>query len=176
MTDRRRLKHVPSPPGKNSLHLWCSAVNPLRVCWNFAIITLCRYLPSLHLKRWLYKSLGMKVGKNASVGLMAMMDVFFPQLISIGENSVLGYNCTILCHEFLIREYRTGTVKIGREVMLGANSTVLPGVSIGDGAVVGAGSLVNRDIPPGALAAGVPAKVVRENYNIAADCMETVGK
>ncbi len=167
---------MPSPPGKNSLHLWCRAVNPLRVCWNFTIITLCRYLPSLHLKRWLYKSLGMKVGKNTSVGLMAMMDVFFPQLISIGENSVLGYNCTILCHEFLIREYRTGTVKIGREVMLGANSTVLPGVIIGDGAVVGAGSLVNRDIPPGALAAGVPARVIKENYNITADCMEVAGK
>jgi acetyltransferase-like isoleucine patch superfamily enzyme len=138
----------------------------LRVCWNFAIIILCRYIPSLNVKRWLYNSLGIKVGKNASVGLMAMMDIFFPQFISIGENSVLGYNCTILCHEFLIREYRTGPVEIGREVMLGANSTVLPGIIIGDGAVVGAGSLVNRDIPPGALAAGVPARVIKENYNI----------
>ena len=165
MNNPRRLKSVSSPPGKNSLHLWCRAVNPLRVCRNFAIIILCRYIPSLNLKRWLYNSLGMKVGKNASVGLMAMMDIFFPQFISIGENSVLGYNCTILCHEFLIREYRTGAVEIGREVMLGANSTVLPGIIIGDGAMVGAGSLVNRDIPPGALAAGVPARVIKENYN-----------
>ncbi len=164
MTSSRRLKSVPSPPDRNSLHLWCRAVNPLRVCWNFVIIVMCRYIPSLHVKRWLYNSLGMKVGKNVSVGLMAMMDIFFPQLISIGENSVLGYNCTILCHEFLIREYRTGMVEIGREVMLGANSTVLPGIIIGDGAVVGAGSLVNRDIPPGALVAGVPARVIREKY------------
>lgn len=156
---------MPSPPGKNSLHLWYRAVNPLRVCRNFIIIIICRYIPSLHVKRWLYNCLGMKVGKNVSVGLMAMMDIFFPQLITIGENSVLGYNCTILCHEFLIEEYRTGVVEIGRDVMLGANSTVLPGVIIGDGAVVGAGSLVNRDIPPGALAAGVPARVIRENYN-----------
>ena len=164
MTSSRRLKSVPSPPDRNSLHLWCRAVNPLRVCWNFVIIIMCRYIPSLYVKRCLYNSLGMKVGKNVSVGLMAMMDIFFPQLISIGENSVLGYNCTILCHEFLIREYRTGMVVIGREVMLGANSTVLPGVIIGDGAVVGAGSLVNRDIPPGALVAGVPARVIREKY------------
>lgn len=165
MATERRLKHFPAPPGKNSLHLWSKAVHPLRVSWNFMIITLCRYLPSLHLKRLLYRSLGMKVGKDVSVGLMAMMDVFFPQLISIGENTVIGYNCTILCHEFLVREYRTGRVEIGSGVMLGANSTILPGVRIGSGAVVGAGALVNRDVPPGALVAGVPARIVREQYN-----------
>lgn len=109
--------------------------------------------------------IGMKVGKNVSVGLMAMMDVFFPQLISIGENTVIGYNCTVLCHEFLVKEYRTGKVEIGSEVMLGANSTILPGVRIGNGAVVGAGSLVNRDVPPGALVAGVPARIIEEQYS-----------
>lgn len=164
MATERRLKHFPAPPGKNSLHLWSRAVNPLRVVWNFIIITICRYLPSLYVKRLLYRALGMKVGKNVSFGLMAMVDVFFPRLISIGENTVIGYNCTILCHEFLIREYRTGAVEIGAGVMLGANSTILPGVRIGDGAVVGAGSLVNRDVPPGALVAGVPARIIRENY------------
>ena len=56
-------------------------------------------------------------------------------------------------------------------VLLGANSTVLPGVIIGDGAVIGAGSLVNRDIPPGAFAAGVPARIIRENYHDGSDNM-----
>ncbi len=102
----------------------------------------------------------MRVGKNVSVGLMAMMDVLFPQLISIGENSIIGYNATILCHEFRIKEFCTGKVEIGANVLIGANSTILPGVQIGEGAQVGAGSLVNRDIPPGVLAAGVPARVI----------------
>ncbi len=160
MATNRRLKRYSAPPGKNSLHLWHKAVHPIRVMVNFLVITLCRYIPSLELKNLMYRSLGMKVGKNVSVGLAAVMDVFFPHLITIGENSVIGYNSTILCHEFLVREYRTGEVVIGRDVMIGANSTILPGVRIGDGAVVGAGALVNRDVPAGKMVAGVPARVV----------------
>jgi acetyltransferase-like isoleucine patch superfamily enzyme len=135
-----------------------------RVAFNFAVLSLCRYLPWLGLKNWLYsRLLGMSIGKNVSVGLMAMFDVFFPQLISIGENTIMGYNSTVLTHEFLVKEYRKGRVEIGREVLIGTNTLILPGVSIGDGATVGAYSLVNKDIPAGALAAGVPARIIRQS-------------
>lgn len=157
---QRRLNTYPAPPGRNSLHLWHKAVCPARVVLNFVIITFCRYTPFLGLKIWLYRRIGMKVGRDVSFGLASMVDIFFPQLITIGENCVIGYNSTILCHEFLIHEYRTGEVIIGRDVMIGANSTILPGVIIGDGAVVGAGALVNQDVPPGATVAGVPARVI----------------
>jgi acetyltransferase-like isoleucine patch superfamily enzyme len=134
-----------------------------RVAFNFLVITLCRYLPFLGLKSFLYRRLlGVKLGKNVSVGLMAMFDVFFPQMILIGDDTIIGYNATILTHEFLVREYRRGPVEIGSGALIGSNATVLPGVRIGDGAVVGAGSLVNRDIPPGALAGGVPVKILKE--------------
>ena len=52
-------------------------------------------------------------------------------------------------------------VVIGRNVWLGANVTVLPGVTIGDDSVIGAGSVVTRDIPVGVVAVGSPARVVR---------------
>ncbi|MEW6425173.1 MAG: acyltransferase [Bacillota bacterium] len=136
-------------------------MHPVRVAFNFLVIYFCRYLPCLPVKNFLYRRLGMRLGKNVSVGLMAMMDIFYPQLISIGDNTIVGYNATILCHEFRIKEFCTGKVEIGANVLIGANSTILPGVRIGEGAQVGAGSLVNRDVPPGALAAGVPARVVR---------------
>ncbi|MFZ5647868.1 MAG: acyltransferase [Bacillota bacterium] len=167
MDGKRQLKSFPAPPGKNSLHIWNRAVHPARVTYNFIIITLCKYLPSLGLKRWLYRRTGMKVGKDVSFGLAAMVDIFFPELVTIGDNCVIGYNSTILCHEFLIHEYRTGEVVIGKEVMIGANATILPGVRIGDGAVVGAGALVNRDVPPGALVAGVPARVANRTKEAA---------
>lgn len=160
MGTNRRLKRFPATKGKNSLHQWYKAVNPLRVILNFMLITLCKYVPSLSLKRLLYRIVGVHVGKDVSVGLAAMMDIFYPELITIGDNSVIGYNSTILCHEFLVDEYRTGEVIIGRDVMIGANCTVLPGVQIGDRAVVGACALVTRDVPPGALVVGVPARVV----------------
>lgn len=154
------MRNVVSYPvqGKNSLQYWTRAVHPLKVVRNFILIQSGRYMPSLRLKHVLYRLTGMKVGKNVSFGLMAMTDVFFPQLITIGENSILGYNCTILCHEFLIREYRTGPVVIGKDVMIGANATILPGVSIGDGATIGAGAVVTGDVAPHTTVFGVPAK------------------
>jgi len=53
------------------------------------------------------------------------------------------------------------SILVGEDVFMGARVTVLPGVTIGDGAAVGAGSVVSRDIPAGAVAVGNPAKVIR---------------
>lgn len=80
---------------------------------------LARISPSLSLKLWLYRMMGIRVGSNVSIALEVTMDVFFPQLIEIGDNTIIGYNTTILCHEFLIKEYVTGPVVIGRDVMVG---------------------------------------------------------
>ena len=127
---------------------------------NFLVVYSCRYCASLRVKNCLYRALGMKVGTKVSAGLGVTMDIFFPQLISIGDNTIIGYNTVILAHEFLIKELRTGPVEIGKNVMIGANVTILPGVRIGDGATVSACSLVNNDVPAGALAGGVPARVL----------------
>lgn len=146
--------------GANSLVHWTRHVPPLKVVRNFIVIYLCRYLPALGLKRWLYRRIGVKVGRDVSVGLGAVLDVFWPELIELGDGCVIGFNSTVLTHEFLIREYRTGPVRIGKGAMIGANATILAGVEIGDGAVVSALSLVNDDVPPGAKVMGVPAVVV----------------
>ncbi|WP_304622677.1 CatB-related O-acetyltransferase [Pedobacter sp. MC2016-14] len=54
---------------------------------------------------------------------------------------------------------------IGNDVWIGCNSTILRGVTIGDGAVIGANSLVNKDVPPYAIVAGTPAKVIKYRFN-----------
>lgn len=103
----------------------------------------------------------MKVGQNTAFGLMAMVDVFFPEKITIGDNSIIGYNTTILAHEYLINEYRLGEVRIGSNVLIGANCTILPGVTIGDDAIIGAGSVVHKDVAAGSFVAGNPLRVIR---------------
>jgi virginiamycin A acetyltransferase len=56
-------------------------------------------------------------------------------------------------------------IVIGNDVWIGANAIILPGVAIGDGAVIGAGAVVSHDIPPYAIAAGVPARILQYRYS-----------
>ena len=155
---KRKLEIIKTP-GKNSLrHVW-KYRDPLRVVFNFLVIYCTKYLPGMELKKDLLKLTGMEIGKDASIGLAAMFDIFYPELIEIGENSIIGYNATIIAHEYLIGELRTGKVSIGKNVMLGANSTVLAGVSIGDNATVSAAALVDRDVPANNFAKGNPMKI-----------------
>ncbi|KZD30617.1 bacterial transferase hexapeptide domain protein [Bacillus cereus] len=128
---------------------------------NFIIIQIARYTPFLSVKNWLYRTfLRMEVGKKTSFALMVMPDIMFPEKITVGDNSIIGYNTTLLAHEYLIREYRLGEIVIGNEVMIGANTTILPGVTIGDGAIVSAGTLVHKDVPGGAFVGGNPMRII----------------
>lgn len=158
----RRTKRYPVS-GSNSLWQMYRTVPFWKVFKNVIVIVLARYCPSLRLKNAMYRSfLRMKVGGETAIALMVMMDVFFPEKITIGRNSIIGYNTTILTHEYLLNEYRLGPVEIGSHVMIGANCTILPGVRIGDYAVVAAGSVVTRDVESYTFVAGNPARLIRE--------------
>ncbi|MBR7552715.1 acyltransferase [Allobacillus sp. GCM10007491] len=147
--------------GANSLWHIYQTVSFFKVAKNFIFIQIGRYTPSLRLKRWLYRTfLGMTIDRQTSLALMVMPDLMFPEKITIGRNSIIGYNTTILAHEYLIDEYRLGDVIIGDEVMIGANCTILPGVTIGDGAIVSAATLVHEDVPAGAFVGGNPMKLI----------------
>ncbi|HDR4762383.1 TPA: DapH/DapD/GlmU-related protein [Bacillus thuringiensis] len=147
--------------GENSLWNVYKTVSFWKVMKNFIIIQIARYTPFLSVKNWLYRTfLRMKVGKKTSFALMVMPDIMFPEKITVGENSIIGYNTMLLAHEYLIREYRLGEIVIGNEVMIGANVTILPGVKIGDGATVSAGTLVHRDVPSGAFVGGNPMRII----------------
>jgi acetyltransferase-like isoleucine patch superfamily enzyme len=148
--------------GANSLWQVYKTVSFWKVAKNFIVIQIARYTPFMSVKNWLYRTfLRMKVGEKTSFALMVVPDVMFPEKISVGRNSIIGYNTTILAHEYLIKEYRLGPVIIGNEVMVGANSTILPGITIGDGAIVAAGTLVHKDVPPGAFVGGNPMQIIK---------------
>jgi len=154
-TERYKVK------SSNSLWQIYKTVSFWKVIKNFSVIQIARYTPFLKVKNWLYRTfLRMKVGKETSFALMVMPDIMFPEKISVGTNCVIGYNTTILAHEYLIKEYRIGEVIIGDEVMIGANSTILPGVTIGSGAIVSAATLVHKDVPAGAFVGGNPMRII----------------
>ena len=144
----------------SSLWEWPRHRHPVRVTINYLIILICRISPSLRLKNWLYRRLGMTVGPRVAWGLEATPDVFWPDLITVEADAIIGYDATLLCHEFLQNELRTGPVVVGERAMVGAGAIVLPGVTIGPDARVAANSLVTDDVAAGATVAGVPARPV----------------
>jgi acetyltransferase-like isoleucine patch superfamily enzyme len=155
-----RLTATATPGPKNSLQYWTDAKHPLRIVVNFLVVQLIKFSPILRVKTWLLRRLGADVGSGVSLALSATPDVFWPELVRIEDDAIVGYDATILCHEFLRDEYRTGEVVIGEGAMIGAEAVVLPGVHVGENARVAANSLVAADVPPGATVAGVPAERV----------------
>ncbi len=86
--------------------------------------------------------------------------------ITIGDDCLIGHNAVLatLNHDLdptRRPDLHPSPIRIGKNVWLGANVTVLPGVTIGDNAVVGAASVVTRDVPENAVVVGSPARVVR---------------
>lgn len=97
----------------------------------------------------------------------------YSELISIGNNVHLATNVLLVTHDAIhiclnniqkcereIFKEKIGTIQIGNNVFIGANSVVLYNVKIGSNVIVGAGSVVNKDIPDNSVVAGVPAKVI----------------
>ncbi|MEM2954922.1 MAG: acyltransferase [Candidatus Nanoarchaeia archaeon] len=147
------------PEGGLSIRKWRKIRHPLRVLLNYIVITLCKFLPDIKLKYKLYSSIGIKIGKNTRI-FGTNFDIFFPELIEIGDNCTLGAYTTIMTHEFLNGHYRKGKVKIGNGVLMGTLTLVLPGVKIGDGAKIAAYSLVNKNVKPFSFVGGVPIKEI----------------
>lgn len=109
-------------------------------------------------------------GKNLTLGsnVFINMGCRFQDTggITIGDGSLIGHGSTLTTLNHNVDPDRRADmtpapIVIGSRVWLGAAVTVVPGVTIGDGAIVGAGAVVTKDVPTGAIVAGVPAKLVR---------------
>jgi len=157
--------------GSNSLWQVYKTVSFWKVMKCFIIVSIARITPWLGAKNWLYRTfLHMEIGEKTAFGLMVMIDVMFPERIHVGENTIIGYNTTILAHEYLINEYCLGDVYIGSNVMIGANALILPGITVGDNAIIGAGSVVTKDVLPSTFVAGNPAKFIKNTNEDEKDC------
>jgi len=107
---------------------------------------------------------GLTIGKNTFLGQDVLIDPQFAWLISVGDNTTIAPRTVVLAHDASTKQHlgytRIAPVAIGSDVYVGVSAIILPGVSIGDRAVIGAGSVVTHDVEPGQVVAGNPARAI----------------
>lgn len=111
----------------------------------------------------------LSIGHQCYIGKKTFFDL--PDKIIIGNEAVISANVSIFTHadcgnRLMGKHFqrRTGSVIIGRGTWIGANTTILCGVTIGDGCVVAAGAVVTKDVPANSLVGGVPAKLIKKLF------------
>ncbi|MGE0239252.1 MAG: DapH/DapD/GlmU-related protein [Parvibaculaceae bacterium] len=124
------------------------------------LLWLQRFLVKL---RWLYftKFWGMDIAPSTVMSLSVRLDKTYPKGVHIGPDSYLAFDVAVLAHD-MVRGLYCDT-HIGARCFIGARSIILPGVRIGDGSIIGSGSVVTKDVPPAVIAAGNPARIIRRN-------------
>lgn len=151
------------------------------------VLHLAGYIPSHNLRRFFYRLGGIKIGKGSVIHMKARF--YDPKNITVGEDSIIGEGVVLdgrdklvignhvdLATEVMIYNSehdienenftaRSAPVYIEDYVFIGPRAIILPGIKIGRGAVVGAGAVVTKDVPPHAVVGGVPAKIIGERKN-----------
>ena len=117
------------------------------------------------LRRWYYRRLwGMDIHPTAKFSLSTKFDQTFPKGVHVGEQTYMAFESRILSHDMSRGMYLH--TRIGKNCFIGGRALIMPGVTIGDNCVVGAGSVVTKDVPDRCLVAGNPARVLRENIEV----------
>lgn len=126
---------------------------------------------------WIFGPSKLAIGSSSVIGDHAILDA--REGLTIGQNVNLSTNVAIWTgqHDYQSPDfaYEGGPVVIGDRAWLSFRSTILPGVTIGEGAVVAAGAVVTKDVPPFTIVAGIPAKAIGTRnrdlrYNLVKDC------
>lgn len=117
----------------------------------------------IRMQRWR----GVSIGENVHIGPGCTLDYPYPYFVIIedgaslaGNDYVLAHSTPMECHKKCVESFVAPTI-IGRNAWVGINVTILPGVVIGEGAIVAAGSVVTKDVPPHSLVGGVPSRVIK---------------
>lgn len=120
----------------------------------------------------LMRSSGAHIGKDVFIGAHVYFDMNRANLITIEDKVQIASGTSLLCHkkdlhtyckgdDYTTLPYKTGEIHLKKGCAIGTNSLIMPGVTVGEGAIIGANSLVTTDIPAWSLAIGRPAKVVK---------------
>lgn len=127
-----------------------------------------KVLPYSGLRVVLHRWRGVKIGKKVHIGPMVTIDDVYPNFVVLedgvslaGQVFILTHNKPMDYHKNLVEAFLSPVI-IKKNAWIAISVVILPGVTIGEGAIVASGSVVTRDVPPNTLVGGAPAKVLKE--------------
>ncbi|MDE5757563.1 MAG: acyltransferase [Allobaculum sp.] len=124
------------------------------------------------IRPWVLRRIGCKVGKDVFIGSQLWIDCGHAELITIEDHVYVTGRTVLLCHkknlhsyyqgdDYAKLPYLKGKVHLKRGCSTGTGTIIMPGVTVGEGSIIGAGSLVTKDVPDWSIAVGSPAKVIK---------------
>lgn len=119
-------------------------------------------------RKWLQRKRGVKIGKNVHWGTNIIVDYPFPYFVKVEDGASIAGNDYFLAHckpleyHAACSESFVAPIVVHKHAWVAINVTIMPGVEIGEGAIVSAGSVVSKDVPPFTVVKGDPAKVVAD--------------
>jgi acetyltransferase-like isoleucine patch superfamily enzyme len=162
LKSKEMVLYLPRDYSKDIISQWTTCRNIFVAPINFLLSGFAKIIPSSKWASSFYRTFfRMKIGKNVGFAQIEP-DYLLPEAIEIGDDSAFGWQTKFLTHEFTQDSQRFGKIKIGKNVLIGAFSTIRGGVKIGDNSIVAMCSFVNKDIPPNELWGGVPAKRIKK--------------
>ncbi|WP_297062970.1 DapH/DapD/GlmU-related protein [uncultured Duncaniella sp.] len=147
----------------------------LKRYWRMILLKTANILPINKFTRAnIYRMAGVSIEKGVVRMGKVHMDTIHPEDVIIGNGSVIADGVHLITHYMDVKNMREfayfrGQIRIGRYCYIGTNTIFTKGVTVGDGAIIGAGSVVNKDIPPYEVWAGVPAKCICKRYSELSD-------
>jgi acetyltransferase-like isoleucine patch superfamily enzyme len=164
LTELRYLAEMHGHKGKKGLVKFA-----FRCVHNYLCYFVASMLHGGELKSTFYRSMGVKVGKNVGIASDVHIDPFYwPELITIEDGVTISPRVMLITHSrplFTLKgsvpSYVSG-ITIKKNAWICAGAFILPGVTIGEGGVVGVGAVVTKDVPPHTLVGGVPARVIKK--------------
>lgn len=113
---------------------------------RFLIARVAQYIDISSLKVFLYRLIGIKIGKGVFISPDVFIDPHFPELIELGDYCILGWGAKLFAHESSGTKYRLGRITIGEGTVIGAYALIRSGINIGEMAEISYGAFVCKDI------------------------------
>jgi acetyltransferase-like isoleucine patch superfamily enzyme len=135
----------------------------LRLSRNYILSRIAEYLPFPVIKIFIYRFLGMQIGKGVYIAPRTYLDPLYPELLAIDDHAFIGIGANIFMHEYMPQGFRVARVRIKKGAVIGACAVIRSGVTIGENAVVGMDAFVNKDVPDGIVVGGNPAKPIQKH-------------